>query len=170
MSRKYPHEIPPSRRQSRHPEPEDAPLRRGQLWPRLGDPEFREQIKAATVVIGADTRGTGKSSLFFGKATLERLLKAGKDLKAHVVTVPVDFTTDDVEALYASASRRKGRAATTARRRSSRTSTESPGTPRPPNRLGTGEVPGRRVQDVVPWWSRTDTVVGATQPWLINFS
>ncbi len=77
------------------------PPHSGLLWARLADPKLREQIKAATVVIGADARGTGKFTVFFGLATLARHAKAGKDLKALIVTVAVDFATDDVEVLYA---------------------------------------------------------------------
>lgn len=109
MSRKQPPGLPPSQRQHRNPGPDDGPPpSRGQLWPRLADPKLREQIKAATVVIGVDTRGTGKYSLFFGQVSLERHAKVGKDLKAEIVTVPVDFTTDDVEVLYAFCVTQKG--------------------------------------------------------------
>jgi len=108
MSRQHPPGVPPSRGSHRQPSPDDPPPRRGRLWPRLGDPKLREEIKAATVVIGSDAHGTGKFTVFFGLATLERHAKAGKDLKALIVTVPVDFATDDVEVLYAFCMTQKG--------------------------------------------------------------
>lgn len=109
MSKKFPPGKPPSRRPHRQPDPAvGPPPRRGRLWPMLGDPTLREQIRAATVVIGADASGTGKFTVFFGLATLARHAKAGKELKALIVTVPVDFTTDDVEVLYAFCVTQKG--------------------------------------------------------------
>src|SRR4051812_24953988 len=82
--------------------------RRGQLWTLLADPALREQIAAADVVVGADALRTGKFSVFFGVATMERRVKTGKGLKARIVTVPVDFATDDVEVLSAFCVTQKG--------------------------------------------------------------
>lgn len=109
MSRDIPPGKRPSRRPHRHPNPDDGRLpHRGRLLARLADPTLRGQIKAASVVIGSDARGTGRFSIFFGLATLERHREAGRDLKASVVTVPVDFATDDVEVLYAFCVTQKG--------------------------------------------------------------
>jgi hypothetical protein len=119
MNRQTPPDDTPRLRLHRQFDPDEGPRPRGRLRYQLADPEFREVIKAAEVVfgqetaaacevIGEDDLGSGDASLFFGSATLERIVKAGKMLDARIMTIEVDFATDDPEVLVAACILQKG--------------------------------------------------------------
>jgi hypothetical protein len=96
MPRKPPPRKPPGRRHE-DDRPEDMPPP-GTLRRRLADPAFRREIQEAGVIFGADRR-TGKESLFFGKATLERIIRTGQAKQMAALSVTLDYDTDDVECL-----------------------------------------------------------------------
>jgi hypothetical protein len=99
--------IPPSRRPERQPDPEEI-LPPGQLMISLADPDFRQAIRDAGIVFGVDVLDESNRSLFYGKATLERIARTGKGKGMLVVNVPIDFASDDVEALCAACLTLKG--------------------------------------------------------------
>ena len=77
---------------------EDLPV--GNLIKELAtDPEARESIASADVILGIDIRDPGHRTLFFGRAALQRIARSGKEQDMNILEVRVDFETDDVEAL-----------------------------------------------------------------------
>lgn len=88
-----------------HHQPE---LRLGSLRKRIFNPDFRRKISRAGVVWGVDVRDPENRSLFFGKPTLERIVKTGKAELVTVVGIPVDYETDDLEVLAAACLTLKG--------------------------------------------------------------
>jgi hypothetical protein len=65
------------------------------------------RIEEAGVIFGVDSR-TGRESLFFGKATLERIVCSGKSKQVAMISIPIDFATNDVEVLCAACLTLKG--------------------------------------------------------------
>ena len=63
------------------------------------DPEARESIASADVIVGIDIRDPGHRALFFGRAALQRIARSGKEQDMHILEDRVDFETDDVGAL-----------------------------------------------------------------------
>jgi hypothetical protein len=88
---------------TRQPDPQsDDNLPVGNLIKELtADPEARESIASADVIVGINIRDPGHKSLFYGRATLQRIARSDKEPEITVLEVPVDFETDDVEALGA---------------------------------------------------------------------
>src|SRR5258706_11707666 len=72
------------------------------------DAEASASIRNADVIFGVDVHNSGEKLLFFGKATLEQIVRTGDGRKALIVNVPVDFDTDDVECLVAACMQVKG--------------------------------------------------------------
>ena len=100
MSKKPPGKPPSQRAHSNQPDDDDCfPVGPIGLR-RMSDSAFRKQIQDADIILGMDSK-TGKDSLFFGKATLERIIKTGKSKEAVLFRCPVNYATDDVEALIA---------------------------------------------------------------------
>jgi hypothetical protein len=87
------------RRRDREEKPGDG-FPTGTLWGELGRPELREEIVRAGIIWGVDVR-TRRGSLFFGMATLERCVRTGIAKETHLLTLPIDFGTDDPECLIA---------------------------------------------------------------------
>lgn len=100
MAKKPPRRRRDSERSEGHPP-------QGTLHAKLADPAARQAIQDAGVIFGVNSR-TGGESLFFGKATLERILKTGQGKELPVIKVPVDFRTDDPEVLAAACLTLKG--------------------------------------------------------------
>ena len=72
------------------------------------DPEARESIARADVILGIDIRDPGHRALFYGRAALQRIARSGKEQDMNILEVPMDFETDDVEALVAACVAIKG--------------------------------------------------------------
>jgi hypothetical protein len=85
------------RRRDRDEKPGDG-LPTGTLWGQLGRPELREEIVGAGIIRGVDVR-TGQASLFFGKVALEQCIRTGIALETHLLSLPIDFATEDPECL-----------------------------------------------------------------------
>ncbi len=83
-------------RQPKHPSDQPGTLRN-----RIFRPDVRQAISDAGVVVGVDVRDPENRSLFFGKATLERIVKSGNGKLMSVARIPVDYETDDLEVLAA---------------------------------------------------------------------
>ena len=99
--------IPPSNPLRRRPGADRVP--RGKLRAFLEeDAGASASIRDADVIFGVDIHHPGEKSLFFGKATLEQIVRTGDGRKALIVNVPVDFDTDDVECLVAACMQIKG--------------------------------------------------------------
>jgi hypothetical protein len=81
---------------------------KGDLIQQLSDPETKATLKEADVIMGVDVRNPDNSSIFYGKATLERISKGSGGRTLGVARVPVDFETDDLEALAAFCVHEKG--------------------------------------------------------------
>jgi hypothetical protein len=78
---------------------EDLPV--GNLIKKLADPEFREKIASADIILGIDVHDEEHQSLFFGRTALESIIRSGRERKMSVFGVGVDFKTNDLEALAA---------------------------------------------------------------------
>jgi len=87
-----------ARRRKRRPEP-DLPL--GNLRHELAKPEFRKTIADAQVILGVDVRDPKHITPFFGRVVLERIIRSGSTRELIVTEIPLDFETDDIEALGA---------------------------------------------------------------------
>jgi hypothetical protein len=65
----------------------------------VADPEFREEVRTADVILGVD-RSTGQEcGLFYGLSELKRISKKDHDASLCVLRVPVDQDTDEPELL-----------------------------------------------------------------------
>jgi hypothetical protein len=71
---------------------------------RLAEPGFQIAIRAADIVFGADVLDVTRRSLFFGEATLERIVATGRSERALIVIVLID----DIGALAAACVALKG--------------------------------------------------------------
>jgi hypothetical protein len=105
MSKRKPPGQPPSQRHLPAPEPRPDPNNRVMAY--LSDPANRSQFLAAGVIFGVNEK-SGTESLFFGKATLERIIRTGHGKMLGVMRVPLDFDTDEPEALGAACKVLKG--------------------------------------------------------------
>jgi hypothetical protein len=85
---------------------DDLPVGRLIKW--LLDPEAQGSIARAGLILGVNVRDPEQKSLFFGRATLKRIKRSGKEREMHVLEVPVDFETNDLEALVAACVAIKG--------------------------------------------------------------
>jgi hypothetical protein len=80
----------------------------GNLLRALANADLRESIKRAGVILGVDVHNPENRSLFFGKRTLAGGIRTGRTKELEVLALPVDFRTDDVEALSAACLALKG--------------------------------------------------------------
>jgi hypothetical protein len=72
--------------------------RRGILRVRVGNPEFRQQIRNADIIVAADIRNPRNSWVVFHDARLQDY--DWQDVRtAELLTVPVDCGTDDAKVL-----------------------------------------------------------------------
>ena len=77
-------------------EPSDSPL-----FERLkADPGARQAVIEADVVIGVNTEDDSHI-IFYGVATLKRIVQNGKEKTMRVVHVPIDWESEDPEVLAA---------------------------------------------------------------------
>src|SRR5262249_14996817 len=105
---KLPPGKPPSQRRRPEPPDDDLPPPRDELQGRFSDPDFRETFKRADLGIGVKLRDPKKSSIFYGMATLERVMRTGRAKEGLILKVPVDYETADVEYLIAACLTLKG--------------------------------------------------------------
>jgi hypothetical protein len=95
---------------NRQTDPDDVPV--GKFHIRLGDPDYRQRLATAAVVLGVDVRDRSHVALFYGRSLLKRIMKAdepdGGDEEVEIFKAPIDFATDDVEALAAACNVLKG--------------------------------------------------------------
>jgi hypothetical protein len=85
----------------------DPPLPKGTLWPTLcRDPQCREQLKAAEVILGVYPDGC--QTIFFGEQILRQIVKQNAGLQLNVAKVPIRPETDDIEVLCAFCKSQKG--------------------------------------------------------------
>jgi hypothetical protein len=76
------------------------------MWNRLSrvrdmvaDPEFREELRKADVILGVDRRTGQECGLFYGVSELKRIPKKDHEAALRVLRVPVDQDTDEPELL-----------------------------------------------------------------------
>jgi hypothetical protein len=80
---------------------EDQPDYTRPLREWLADPEWREELRRADIVVSIDVHDPNHSSCFFGRRTLDRIAQTGKTKEETILQVPIDYDTDDVEILVA---------------------------------------------------------------------
>jgi hypothetical protein len=70
-------------------------------------PAIQDELRAADVIWGFDPL-TGAKMLFHGKALLERVAGTGSFSKLNVVSIPVDFASNEADELVAACLAFKG--------------------------------------------------------------
>jgi hypothetical protein len=86
----------------------DPELPIGELASRLLDPDFKDSIVQADIVVGVDVKDPEHKALFYGRRTLERIAAGDESREKRGLTVPIDFDTCDVEALVYACKKWKG--------------------------------------------------------------
>jgi hypothetical protein len=74
----------------------------------LLDPDFKDSIVHADIVVGVGTKDPEYKALFYGRRTMERIAARDESRDVSWLDVPIDFDTDDVEALVAACKKWKG--------------------------------------------------------------
>ena len=65
------------------------------LWERLNpDPELRENLKKADVILAVDIHNPENSALFYGERALERIRRTGQEEELFYCQVPIDFSRE----------------------------------------------------------------------------
>ena len=65
----------------------------------VADPEFREQVRTAKVILGVDRRTGQECGLFYGVSELKQFPRKDHEAALRVLRVPMDQDTDEPELL-----------------------------------------------------------------------